>query len=76
MFQDSAAAGAADKEPEELPRIFLQVSNTMPCRVTYPCIWCLSMGRAGVTGRINQLTCDSGIGPWKWGEVLSLQIRH
>ena len=62
MFQDSAAASAADKEPEELPRIFLQVSSTMPCRVTYSCIWCYSMGRAGAAGRIIQLTCDSGIG--------------
>ena len=30
MFQDSAAAGSADKEPEELPKLFLQVKSTVP----------------------------------------------
>ena len=28
MFQDSAAAG--DKEPEELPKLFLQVGSSLP----------------------------------------------
>ena len=30
MFQDSAAAGTADREPEELPKLFLQVGLTPP----------------------------------------------
>ncbi len=30
MFQDSAAAGAADREPEELPKLFLQVRSHLP----------------------------------------------